>query len=342
MEYFSRIIRGVRTAKGVFRARCIGKNTLKVIELFPTFACQLNCSMCSVNRYPKTDELTLDKYEEIAVEGKRLGAHSLTLLGGEPLLYKHIDKLITIFVKHHYYVHLVSNGLKIDKNNLSHLKECGLKCIFFSLESMDEAYNDSIRGKDHYARTMNNIDIAKSMDLRVGLATVIFPENIEHAVGVVNFCKANGLYASGGQVAPVGGAKDSAVLSDDELKLVRSVIKQNPHLTYDWMVSYFGRHRCPAGKEEIGITCQGDVIGCSYHPISFGNINHESLRSVWRRMQEFSHFKKDYPGCLCSEDKDYINQYLKPVADNPVYPVSYTKHPCMTKDIEPDMYRKFG
>ena len=105
-----------------------------------------------------------------------------------------------------------------------------------------------------------------------------------------------------------------------------------------WVFSYFLKSRCPAGKEKIGVTCYGDVIGCSYNPLCFGNIFEEPLQKVWERMGRFSQFAKDFEGCLSCEDSHYVDYYVRPVYDAAAYPVSFRDHPKINIEEEPMLF----
>ncbi|QGY39362.1 radical SAM protein [Pseudodesulfovibrio cashew] len=329
-----------RMLKGFFRALVLRKNTLRVIELFPTFACQANCHFCSVDKYQadKKAVLTIDDYDRLARDGAKAGAAVVTILGGEPLMYPHLDELVAVFTKHHYYTHVVSNGLAVTTERLAELKKSGLKCIFFSIESLDPKVNDPIRGEGHVELTLRNLRWAQEIGLATGLGTVMMPGAMEHALGVIEYCEQNGLSASGGQIAPVGKAEDFSTLSSSEFEDVRQYLKKYPKLTFDWVFSYYLKQRCPAGKEKIGVTCFGDVVGCSYNPVSFGNYFEEPLGAILERMRSFSQFKKDFPGCLSSEDPEYIGNYLGPVCEATKHPVSYKDHPAITPENEPEVF----
>lgn len=329
-----------RVLRGFLRAKIFGLNTLRVIELFPTFSCQSSCEFCSVGKYIKSDSriMDLDDYRSLARDGAKMGATVVTILGGEPLLYKNICDLVFIFKQNGYYTHIVSNGLALTEGLLAELKSSGLDCIYFSLESMDADKNDAVRGAGHHAKVMENIQMVKGVGLGVGLSTVMLPGALEQAIDVIEFCHAQGINASGGQIAPVGKAEGSDVLSKAEFKRVRDLLDRYPRLTFDWVFSYFMKPRCPAGKEKVGVTCYGDVVGCSYNPVSFGNYFDSPLKAIVGRMRRFSQFAKDFPGCLSSEDVHYIDRYLGPLGDAPSYPVYYDDHPAFGPDAEPGLY----
>lgn len=331
-----------RVIRGFVRAFIFNKNTLKTIEIFPTFKCNLKCKMCSMRKYRKNEEnpLTLNHYRRLAKEGADLGAIAVTILGGEPMLSNNLEEIISIFKKEKFFVNMVSNGLLVNQENLKKLHNKGLNSIYFSLDSMDEKASEEIRGvKDYVKKVLRAVKIAEKEGFIVGLAPVFFHNQFKDGIDVIEYCKKHKIGASAGQVAAVGGAEDIEILRPAEHNRVRELLKFYPRLTFDWSLSYFLKMRCPAGKEKVAVTTYGDVIGCSVNPISFGNIKQESLENILKRMANFSQFAKDSPVCLSAEDLYYINNYLKPIKDFHFNPVNFKDHPKITKELEKEVYR---
>jgi len=330
-----------RTVKGFWRA-LFGRNTLRNIEIFPSMKCNLKCRMCSIEKFNDEpgEPLMQKDYERLANEAAALGCASVTILGGEPLLVQDLKEIIRIFHRRHYYVHMVSNATTITRKKLEELKNVGLNGICISLDSLDEKENDAIRGlPGHYMKAMDSINIAKELGLVVSLAPVFFPGRLEEGIKVVEFCQSHGIGASGSQVSPVGGWEGQQILSKKENDRIRQLIKKFPRMTMDWGMSYFLKCRCPAGKEKVAISTNGNVFGCSINPISFGNIKHEELRKILKRMQSFSKLNIDSSVCLAGEDADYVERFLRPLEKFDHYPVAWTEHPALTQEREPNLHR---
>jgi MoaA/NifB/PqqE/SkfB family radical SAM enzyme len=330
-----------RIARGFFRALVLRRNTLKTIEIFPTMNCNLQCIMCSQAKSPRAGErqLALEDYERVARQAASLGAVSVNILGGEPLVFKRIVDLVRIFAGHGYLVYMVSNAVLATKQRLLALRRAGLHSICFSLDSMDEERNDSIRAmKGHFRKVLEAIEAATEVGLAVNLAPVFMPGRVQDAVDVIEYAIGRGLGASATQAAPVGSFENAELLSHEEHERVRDLLNRYPRLTLDWALSYFLRQQCPAGKEKIGITNFGDVIACSINPLAFGNVREESLGDIWARMGGFSQFRKNSPVCLAAEDKDYIRTFIEPIAQSGTYPVSYRDHPAISAETEPELF----
>lgn len=330
-----------RIMRGFFRALVLRKNTLKTIYLFPTFACQAKCKMCSTVKYRRGDAkmLTLDEYESIAVQGAKMGAVAVTLLGGEPLLAKDLEDIIRTFKRHHYFVSILTNGIAVTPDYAHRLCVAGLDGIHIGIECMDASLEDDIKGTSgHHQQALEAARICQDEGLFVGICTVFLPENKDSYSEVLEYCKEHGLHASLPAVAPVGNAENIEPATEEDRRHLLDLAKKYPFLTIDWAYSYFLKARCPAGKEKIGITCYGDVIGCSLLPVEFGNIRDEPLEQIWRRLGTFSKFKRDNDRCIAAFDRDYIEKILVPARGFAENPVHYKDHPNITPETEPELF----
>lgn len=332
----------LRVIRGFVRAIFLKRNTLKTIELYPTFECNSKCRMCSVVKFQPNSgaRLTMDDYESLARQAARMGAIAITFLGGEPLLSPDILPLIRLFSRFGFFISMVSNSLGMTPQQAKTLAEAGLDSVYFSLESLDPEINDEIRGvPGHHSKVMSGIRFCKEAGLKVGIAAVILPGQLERFKEILAFCSKEGLLASGGEIAPIGGAgKCLDIVSAEENAQIRELLKTHPRLTFDWGLSYYFDCRCPAGKEKIGITCFGDVIGCSLTPLSFGNIRKEQLLRIWNRMGRFSYFKNRSERCIAAGSRDFIRDIMLPLNQQEQHPMPFDSHPNINQDSQPRLF----
>jgi len=327
-----------RVLRGFYRGLVFNKPTLKTIEIFPTFDCNSTCLMCSVEKYKdkyKKDvarELTIEDYKNLSKQGRKLGAIAFSILGGEPTLKENLEQIIQALNPKQFFITVVTNSINLTKERLVSLKKSGLTSICFSLDNLDKEKNDRNRGfKGHFEKVMRAIEWCREAGFHVTISPVVFHGQLNEFRNILEFAKKNGFAVGAGAVGFVGRAegRDDFLLSEDENRTLRKWLKQYPFLRFDWSLSYKLKHQCPAGKEKIGITAFGDVVGCSMNPISFGNIKKEPLKKIWEKMNKFPAFSKDFPGCLVAEDKHYIDNYIRPIQNEPVNPVYYRDHPSV-------------
>jgi len=86
------------------------------IQLIPTNACNLNCSICSCSDRDKKKKLTLEQIIKIIDISFKKGTKSITITGGgEPLTYKSINSVIKYASYGGIKIGLVTNGLLLDR-----------------------------------------------------------------------------------------------------------------------------------------------------------------------------------------------------------------------------------
>jgi len=165
------------------------------VGVFTTNRCNLKCSMCSIWRDRKKTTLSYDQLKKL-VDAVTPGCCYFSFSGGEPLLVKDIDRMISYAAEKIPYVHLVSNGLLMDVEMARRLKEAGLSEISLSLDGQKKWHN-SIRGEDDsYDAVINAIDCVKKAapGMNIVLNTVLFPDAVEEARAAISLAKYLGVF----------------------------------------------------------------------------------------------------------------------------------------------------
>jgi len=166
-----------------------------VVGLFTTNRCNLKCSMCSIWRDKKKTTLSYDQLEKL-VDAVTPGCCYFSFSGGEPLLVKDIDRMISYAAARIPYVHLVSNGMLLDTSMARRLKEAGLSEISLSLDG-GKKWHNSIRGEeDSYDAVIEAVHCVKKVapGMNIVLNTVLFPDAVEQARSAVSMAKDLGVF----------------------------------------------------------------------------------------------------------------------------------------------------
>lgn len=316
---------------GYFKTLVLGRNMLRTVEFALLAECNSKCIMCYASSMKRQDDryLTVGEYKSIWQQVSKLGVFSVILSGGEPTLRKDLFDIISVMDPHNTIFALVTNSLNLNKSFLSDLKKAGVETIHFSLDSIDEAANDRIRGAEgHFKKVVQSIQDAKQLGFSVYLSTVIMHNGMDKMQEMVRFAKENdiGIVFSLACVSGNWSEEKDVLLTTDEWQSVQSYMKANPFVRSDWTINFSMRQECPGGREKISISCYGDVMGCGMNYISFGNIREETLERIWKRMGHFPDFKRRSPDCLIGADHEYIEKFIRPLSGLTV-PVSIDKHP---------------
>ncbi|MGD8471863.1 MAG: radical SAM protein, partial [Desulfobacteraceae bacterium] len=113
-------------------------------ELDITYQCNCRCRMCQRWKDRRTNELSLDEYQQLAVTLHEMGTHQISIAGGEPLLREDVFSIIKSFSGLGMSVNLCTNGILLEKYE-DEICGSGLTCITVSLDGASAETHDEMR-----------------------------------------------------------------------------------------------------------------------------------------------------------------------------------------------------
>ena len=156
MEYAANMKALNSIDRQVFMHNHIGKleSFPEEIILLPTMRCNYNCVTCTQNHsdareYP---ESFLKELADILPF-----ARFVNITGGEPLLYKHFDELVSLITSRHCTYWLVTNGSLLNENWRQKLLDSTLQTIKFSIDGGSPQAYSRIRTVGNFFKVMQNI-----------------------------------------------------------------------------------------------------------------------------------------------------------------------------------------
>lgn len=171
---------------------------LKYLTLKLTNKCNLKCIMCgqvySSNRMSK-DEISIDNIFKILDEAKNI--KHVYLFGGEPLLYRKIEKLLEKLASSNISVQITTNGTLIEKY-AARIVSNGVLRVEISVDSYDRNNLCRIRGRDIYDNILAGIrrlnEEKKKQQKKypfISINFVILPYNFKELENFVQHVKSN-------------------------------------------------------------------------------------------------------------------------------------------------------
>lgn len=139
-----------------------------------------------------SEKETVLTHEEIIVLAKEfvaLGVNKIRLTGGEPLIKKNIEKIIRELTALPISLGITTNGILLDKY-IDLFKECGVKDINISLDTLDKDKFELMTRRDYYDRVMSNIYqcILAGFNVKIN-AVLIKGTNDNEIVDFIEFTK---------------------------------------------------------------------------------------------------------------------------------------------------------
>ncbi|MGK0367160.1 MAG: cyclic pyranopterin phosphate synthase [Thermoproteota archaeon] len=138
--------------------------------------CNMRCLYCMPNNVKFKAEDNLVSYKDFSLIAKNLveyGVEEIRLTGGEPLLYKDIEKLVFELDKLNLKkLGLTTNAINLEKY-LSSFAKTKLKFLNISLDSLNKENFKKITGSNKFDEIIHSILKAKEMGFEIKLNTVL-------------------------------------------------------------------------------------------------------------------------------------------------------------------------
>jgi MoaA/NifB/PqqE/SkfB family radical SAM enzyme len=141
----------------------------RVVHVHPTRACNLACAHCYSESAPGLTEaidveLLLEGLAALRTEGYEI----VSVSGGEPLVYRGLDRLVSGAAALGYRVHLITNGLLLDANRLARLAP-HVFLIGVSIDGSEEVHN-AVRGRPNaYAKALKALQVLSEVEVPFGI-----------------------------------------------------------------------------------------------------------------------------------------------------------------------------
>ena len=310
-----------------------GKPLWLLAEL--TYRCPLQCPYCSnpldIARYQH--ELETDDWLRVLREARELGAMQLGFSGGEPLVRRDLETLITEARKLGYYSNLITSGVGMDEERVAKLRECGLDHIQVSFQASDEELNNFLGGTDSFRHKVEMARAVKRHGYPMVLNIVLHRKNIDQIGDIIRMTvELEADYVELASTQYYGWSR----VNVDALLPTRAQLARAEAIAHDYQARMKDRMKiiyvvpdyfenrpkaCMNGWGAVFLTIapDGSALPChaasSLPGLSFPNVREHSVREIWYDSEAFNHFRgfdwmpepcrscpektRDFGGCRC-------------------------------------------
>ncbi|PQA84835.1 hypothetical protein C5F52_02200 [Limnohabitans sp. TS-CS-82] len=268
----------------------------KVLRIEPASQCNLACSHCPTGTVDMGRGVMSEPIFNLILNELKNNIDSIEIVvlyhGGEPLLnslfYEMVAKVKSI--KPSIFIKSVTNGMALNKSNAIRLVKSGIDAIEVSLDGTSAEESMSIRKNSNTEKIVSNVKQLIRLRSEMGSRTP------KISLATTQFIK------SKDESFPLQQALPPKWLSDEfgnVLDFKATYAVRWPHMNvfeYDLVTSPLKEEfkNCDHVINTITIRSDGDVVPCCYDLTSklvMGNIEHQSLRSIWdgesyRRLRE--------------------------------------------------------
>jgi GTP 3',8-cyclase len=198
-----------------------------------TDRCNLRCSYCmpaeGLDWLPEKQLLRPDELARLMhIAVTRLGVSSVRFTGGEPLLSRHLEKVVAAAasLRPRPEISLTTNGVGLARRAPA-LAKAGLDRVNISLDSVDRAHFAAITRRDRLPAVLDGLAAAKAAGLTpVKVNAVLDPASgREDVVELLRFCLENGYQLRVIEQMPLDAGhlwrREAALTADDVLAALR-------------------------------------------------------------------------------------------------------------------------
>ena len=275
-----------------------------------TLKCNLRCSHCgSVAGTERSNELSTTEGISLCEQLADLQCDYVALMGGELFLRKDWYEIATCIKDLGMKLTIVSNGLVLDKH-IAELNELNPTVVGISIDGLRKAH-DNIRGLEgSYSKAIKAINLLRRKKIQTTVLTTISKLNFNDLPELKKLFHNKGINWQLQIATPFGNFQKEHVLSYEEFYAVGLFIAslrsgyhfQNMPVVGAHCMGYhssiipnFRWSGCTAGISTMGITSNGNIVGClamGNERFIEGNIRKQSVKSIWIDKQKFTYNRK--------------------------------------------------
>jgi organic radical activating enzyme len=160
-----------------------------------TTYCQLNCPGCYRGLFNKNAKRFHEKLDELKKQVdfliKTRNVQTISLSGGEPLLYPYLDDLVRYIASKRLRIKIYTNGIKLDEERLIKLRDLGVTEFIIHIDKNQKRKGYSSEGelnklRRHYCNLFRRVE-----RINLGFIMPISKDNYSEIDVLLNFYKSN-------------------------------------------------------------------------------------------------------------------------------------------------------
>jgi MoaA/NifB/PqqE/SkfB family radical SAM enzyme len=309
------------------------QGVLRKFQVAVTFGCPMKCAQCSSDWLiqSKRSQLSVAQIAQAIDQALDLGAITVILTGGEPLLRKDLEDIVASVPKSRAMVSLNTSAYGLTPQRIASLKKAGLGSIAFSFDSSDSQVHDKNRGvAGLHERVLQSVPAAKAAGLYTQLTCVIKPGDLAtgDVVKVADIAESLGVELNLIWSAAVGRweGRTDLLFKEPEIEAVYETLLSRPHVRWQGSSNY-AHDGCQAGREKLYLTAFGEIMPCDGIPVSFGNVLTTPLREIWEKMRRVDYFDEIQTDCQIATEGRFYDEVIAPLSSRMDLPVAVEEHP---------------
>jgi len=301
-----------------------------------TYRCPLHCPYCSnpLNLAAYREELTLDEWRRVLNEARALGVWQVHLSGGEPLLRRDLQQIISHARALGCYTNLITSAVGLAPARAETLQQAGLDHVQISIQAADPAGSDWLAGTPSFARKLAAARLVKALGFPLTLNVVLHRHNLDQLAAILALAeelRADRLELANTQYYGWALRNRAALLptraqlqrAEIIVRAARARLAGQMEIIYV-VADYYSRYPKPCmqgwGRQQLTITPTGTVLPCpaaaQLPGLPIPQVRERPLAWIWDESPLFHRFRdldqwmadpcrscprraRDFGGCRC-------------------------------------------
>lgn len=262
-----------------------------------TNRCNLDCLHCynQSGSSPAVGDLDTAKMMGIAEQIVEVEPFVVCMCGGEPLLRRDLEQLVTFLRREVSHVNMVSNGWLLTPDRLKSLREAGIDSIQISLDGASPLTHDNIRGvPGAWKRAVDAIRLLVDAGLRPPVTLIPHRLNYLEIEEWGQFCRELGVLTLRLMpIVPIGRAREHndmlALTASERLQIqaaLRRLRLRHADLSIEWgdpmeHIYNFSDGDNTMRTYSMEVRSDAKIVVSTYMPLVVGDLTRHRLKTYW-------------------------------------------------------------
>ncbi len=288
----------------------VKNNRLLSMEIEFSLRCNFRCQYCYVpDKSSFENELSFEELHDAILQAKALGVKKIVVLGGEPMVYPGVLKMLKFIRSQGLAIEMFTNGFGISLEVARQLRELEIMVVL-KMNSRKEDLQDALAGKKGAYKIIqdafNNLKQAgfPGKNKNLGVSTIVCQQNFEEIIPLWEWLRAQQIEPYFEIITPQGKGKENEWLHVDSQKLkdtffkIAELDRVKFGIQWDPQPPLVGI-KCLRHQFSCLLNSQGYVLPCVGINIPVGNIRERKLADIIREsevIQDLRNFRTHIKG----------------------------------------------
>lgn len=248
-----------------------------------TSKCNLKCAHC-YGSFSSTEQKELNYLEIISIleKSKVYGSYQVDFTGGEPIMYKDLDKLLEYCYLNGFLVRIFTNLTLFNDKFLTMFKKYGVKEIVTSVDSCHAECHNQFRGvPKSFERTIEAIKILKDNNIPITINSMVGQHNKEHIDEMIGFIDSLNVKSVLDVIIPEGRANFLDNSIQDSAMVIKNIYENHYNIIDKNAISV----SCGIGDRFVYIKSNGNVYPCpsmTNDDNILGTVKTFDFKKIWK------------------------------------------------------------